>query len=135
MLDQLDHIGVAVNSIEEALPFWRDALGMKFLRTEEIPDQSVRVAFLEVGHTHVELIEPASPDAAIAKHLEKRGEGLHHLAFNVADIDDALGSLKEQGTRLIDETARIGAGNKRIAFIHPKASRGVLTELVETPKD
>lgn len=134
MIEKLDHIGVAVNSIDEALPIFRDALGMKYLKTEEIPSQKVRVAFLDAGGVHVELVEPASPDAAIAKHIEARGTGLHHLAWRVADIDGALASLKSKGIRLIDENPRLGAGGKRIAFVHPKSASGVLTELVQLPQ-
>jgi methylmalonyl-CoA/ethylmalonyl-CoA epimerase len=133
MLEKLDHIGVAVESIEEYIPLYRDVLGMKFVKTEEIADQKVRVAFFEVGATHIELIEPTSEDAAIAAHLKKRGPGMHHLAYRVQDIEAALGKLKEQGLRLIDAEPRIGAGGKRIAFIHPKSTGGILTELVENP--
>ena len=134
MVEKLDHIGVAVNSIDEALPFFRDALGMKYLKTEEIPSQKVRVAFLDAGGTHVELVEAASPDAAIAKHIETRGPGLHHLAWSVKNIEEALKILKAKGVRLIDETPRTGAGGKTIAFIHPKSASGVLTEFVQLPQ-
>lgn len=134
MLKGLDHIGVAVNSIDESLPFYRDVLGMEYLKTEEITDQSVRVAFLDVGGVHVELVEPTSPDGAIAKHLEKRGPGLHHLAYVVEDCAAALEELKAKGVKLIDELPRVGAGGKLIAFVHPKATGGVLTEIVEIPR-
>ena len=134
MLEKLDHIGIAVNSIDEALPVFRDALGMKYLKTEEIPTQKVRVAFLDAGGTHVELVEPTSPDAAVAKHIEARGPGLHHLAWRVADVEKALSLLKAKGVRLIDEKPRPGAGGKTIAFVHPKSASGVLTELVQLPQ-
>ena len=134
MIEKLDHIGVAVNSIDEALPVFRDALGMKYLKTEDIPSQKVRVAFLDAGGTHVELVEATSPDAAIAKHIEARGPGLHHLAWRVADVEKALSILKAKGVRLIDEKPRTGAGGKTIAFVHPKSASGVLTELVQLPQ-
>jgi methylmalonyl-CoA epimerase len=131
MLNKVDHIGIAVNSIEEALAFFRDTLGLEVEQVEEVPDQKVRIAFLPVGETHVELLEPTSPDSNVAKFLEKKGEGIHHLAFNVADIDAALASLKEKGVPLIDNEPRTGGGNKKIAFLHPKGSYRVLMELCQ----
>lgn len=129
---KIDHIGVAVRSIEKALgPF--AALGLAPTVREELPHRGVRVACLPVGETRIELVEPLGPDAAVAKFLDKRGEGLHHIALAVADIDVALGELKAAGVRLIDETPKSGMGGRRIAFVHPEGMSGVMVELVETP--
>lgn len=131
MFEKLDHIGVAVRSIDESLSVYRDVFGMKHEKTEEVPDQKVKVAFLDVGGVHVELIEPTSEDSPVAKHLAARGEGLHHLAFRVVDIEDAIGKIGSADMRMIDSTPRTGAGGKKIAFVHPRSSGGVLTELVQ----
>ena len=119
MIRKLDHVGIAVNSIDEALKFFRDTLGLEVESVEEVADQKVKIAFLPVGETHV------------AKFLEKKGEGIHHLAFNVDDIDGTLAALKEKGAALIDSEPRIGGGNKRIAFLHPRGTHRVLMELCE----
>ncbi len=129
MLKKIDHIGIAVKDIEETAAFYRDLLGMKFLGVEEVADQKVKVAFFEIGETHIELVCPTSPESAVAKHLEKKGEGIHHICYATDDIEAELARLKEQGARLVDEQPRIGAHGARIAFIHPKTSKGVLTEL------
>ena len=131
MLKKVDHIGIAVNSIDEALKFFRDSLGLDLENTEEVADQKVRIAFLPVGETHVELLEPTSPDSNVAKFLESKGEGIHHIAFNVEDIDAALAALKEKDVRLIDQEPRVGGGGKKIAFIHPKGTHRVLIELCQ----
>jgi len=131
MLTKINHIGVAVSSIEEALPFYRDSLGMTFSGTEEVPSQLVKVAFLSVGESKIELLEPISPESPVAKFLEKNGPGVHHLAYGVEDIEAAIAKLVSKGTRMIDSVPRIGAHGARIAFIHPKSSGGVLTELCE----
>lgn len=131
MLSKINHIGVAVTSLEEALPFYRDSLGMTFSGTEEVPSQLVRVAFLSVGESKIELLEPTSPDSPVAKFLEKNGPGVHHVAYGVEDIEAAIASLVAKGTRMIDAVPRNGAHGARIAFIHPKSSGGVLTELCE----
>uniref|UniRef100_C6DZR3 Methylmalonyl-CoA epimerase n=1 Tax=Geobacter sp. (strain M21) TaxID=443144 RepID=C6DZR3_GEOSM len=131
MLSKINHIGVAVASLEEALPFYRDSLGMAFSGTEEVPSQLVRVAFLSVGESKIELLEPTSPDSPVAKFLEKNGPGVHHVAYGVDDIEAAIAALVAKGTRMIDAVARPGAHGARIAFIHPKSSGGVLTELCE----
>lgn len=131
MLGKINHIGVAVTSIEEALPFYRDSLGMQCLGTEEVPSQLVKVAFLSVGESKIELLEPTSPDSPVAKFLEKNGPGIHHLAYGVDDIEAAIAKLVASGTRMIDAAPRSGAHGARIAFIHPKSSGGVLTELCE----
>jgi methylmalonyl-CoA/ethylmalonyl-CoA epimerase len=128
---KINHIGIAVQSIEAALPFYRDVLGMAFEGTEEVAEQKVRVAFLAVGESRIELLEPTAVDSPVAKYLEKNGEGIHHLAYEVADLGAALAAFKAQGVRLIDETPRRGAHGTRIAFLHPKATGGVLTELCQ----
>jgi methylmalonyl-CoA epimerase len=125
----IDHIGIAVNSIDESLKFWETALGIKCAGVETVEDQKVRTAFLPLKDSEVELLEPTSPDSTIAKFIEKRGEGIHHLAIRVDDLERALGELKERGIKLIDETPRRGAGGAMIAFIHPKATGGILLEL------
>ena len=128
---KIDHLGIATRQIEEAVSFWRDALGLEVVETEEVAEQKVRVAMLPLGESRVELLEPTSDDSPIAKFLEKRGAGIHHIAVRVPDIHAALARLKEQGARLIDESPRKGAGGSLIAFVHPSATNGVLLELVE----
>jgi methylmalonyl-CoA epimerase len=124
----IDHIGIAVRSIEEAKKFWCDRLGLKITRIEEVPEQKVRAAILDAG---IELLEPTSPDSPVAKFIEKRGEGLHHLTLATGNLADRLKALKAAGVNLIDETPRIGAGGAGIAFLHPKSAHGVLVELCE----
>lgn len=130
---KIEHIGIATRGLDEAISFWRDALGLEVEATEEVTGQRVRVAMLPIGESHVELLEPTDADSPIAKFLEKRGPGLHHIAVRVEDIHATLESLKEQGMRLIDETPRVGAGGCLVAFIHPSSARGVLLELVQHP--
>ena len=132
MLKKISHIGIAVTNIDEATPFYRDVLGMEFEGTEVVTEQKVKVAFFVVGESRIELLEPTSPDSPVAKFLEKNGPGVHHVAFEVADLEGRLAQLKEQGVRLIDESPRMGAHKTRIAFMHPKASGGVLTELCQS---
>lgn len=129
MLTKINHIGVAVNSIDEALPFYRDSLGMTFKGIEEVPSQKVKVAFLAIGESKIELLEPTSPDSPVAKFLEKNGPGVHHIAYSVPDIEQAIAQLTAAGTRMIDQEPRDGAHGARIAFLHPKSSGGVLTEI------
>ena len=131
MPEKINHIGIAVNSLDASIPFYRDVLGMAFEGTEEVADQKVRVAFLAVGESRIELLEPTAPESPIARFLEKNGEGIHHLAYQVDDLEAALARLKSEGVRLIDDAPRAGAHGTRIAFLHPKASGGVLTELCE----
>lgn len=130
MIIKIDHIGVAVNSIEEAVKLYSDAFGLKVGEVETIEEQKVKVAMMAIGESRVELLEPIDSEGAIAKYLEKRGEGIHHLALEVSDIQGMLKTLKEKGVPLIDMEPRIGAGGARIAFLHPKAAK-VLIELVE----
>jgi methylmalonyl-CoA epimerase len=132
---KVDHIGVATPSIEEALKFWRDALGLEVKHTETVEEQGVHVAMLPAGEPRVELLEPIGPASPVAKFLEKRGPGIHHVAVRVSDIRAALARLKREGARLIDEEPRIGAGGCLVAFVHPSASGGVLLELVEHAPD
>src|SRR5919199_596403 len=127
----IEHLGIATRGIEETLRFWRDALGLEVVCVEEVAEQRVRVAMLPLGESRVELLEPTSEDSPVAKFLEKRGPGIHHIAVLVPDIRAALLSLKERGARLIDEEPRVGAGNCLVAFIHPSTTQGVLLELVE----
>jgi methylmalonyl-CoA/ethylmalonyl-CoA epimerase len=135
MLKKIDHIGIAVNSIEETLPFYRDHLGMALMGTEEVAEQKVRVAMLRIGDSKIELLEPTAADSPVARHLEKSGPGIHHIAYEVADIGRALQRLAAEGVRLIDDTPRSGAHGTKIAFLHPKSSNGVLTELCQAGAD
>ena len=128
---KIDHLGIAVNSIEDGKNLWTDALGLSFEGAETVEEQKVTTAFFPVGESEVELLESTSPDGPVAKFLEKKGQGVHHVAFRVENIEAALAELKEKGIRLIDETPRKGAGGAKIAFLHPKATNGVLVELCE----
>jgi methylmalonyl-CoA epimerase len=128
---KIEHIGIATRSLDDALGFWRDALGLEVTHTEIVEEQGVRVAMLPVGEPRIELLEPTHGDSPVAKFLEKRGAGIHHVAVRVDDIRAAINRLKESGARLIDETPRIGAGGCLVAFVHPSAAGGVLLELVE----
>ncbi len=128
---KIEHIGIATRALSEALAFWRDALGLEVSETEEVAEQKVRVAMLPMGESRVELLEPTSEDSPIAKFIEKRGAGIHHIAVRVSDIRESLARLKEQGIRLVDETPRIGAGGCLVAFVHPSSANSVLLELVE----
>ena len=128
---KIEHIGIATNGIEDALQFWRDALGLAVVATEEVEDQDVRVAMLPVGETRIELLEATNADSPFAKSVAKRGAGVHHIAVRVDDIRETLERLKKNGTRLIDDEPRVGADGCLIAFIHPSSAGGVLVELVE----
>ena len=127
-MSSLDHIGIAVRSIDEAKKFWVDQLGLKVVHVEEVPEQKVRVALLDAG---IELLEPTSPDSPVAKFIEKRGEGLHHVTLQTGNLADRLKTLKAAGVNLIDEKPRVGVGGAGIAFLHPKSAHGVLVELCE----
>ena len=128
---KIDHLGIAVNSINEGKKFWTEILGLDFEGDETVEQQKVTTAFFPVGESEVELLESTSPDGPVAKFIEKKGEGIQHVAFRVENIEEALQELKHKGVRLIDETPRIGAGGAKIAFLHPKATNGVLVELCE----
>ncbi len=128
---KIDHLGIAVKSINEGKRFWVDMLGLAFEGTETVEEQKVTTAFLPVGESEVELLESTAPDGPIARYLDKKGEGIQHVAFRVENLEEALAELKEKGVRLIDETPRKGAGGAKIAFLHPKFTNGVLVELSE----
>ena len=129
---KIDHLGIATKSIEEALKFWQDSLGLENIHTEVIAEQKVRVAMLPIGESRVELLEPTSDDSPISKFLEKRGGGIHHIAIEVENIEASLAKLKATGARLIDEKPRLGAEGCLIAFVHPATTGGVLLELVQS---
>lgn len=128
---KIEHIGIATASLDETLRFWRDALGLEVTHTEVIEEQGVRVAMLPAGEPRIELLEPTGESSPVAKFLQKRGPGIHHVAVRVPDIRAALARLKAQGARLIDAEPRVGAGGCLVAFIHPQSAGGVLLELVE----
>jgi methylmalonyl-CoA/ethylmalonyl-CoA epimerase len=128
MIEKVDHIGIAVRSLEESIPLYEKALGLTFLKSEEVESQKVKTAFFEAGETHIELLEPTSDDSPIAKFIEKNGEGIHHIAFGTSDILGQLSQASAEGVRLIHEVPMEGAGGKQVAFLHPKSTRGVLTE-------
>ena len=128
---KINHLGIATKGIDDALNFWSDALGLENVHTETVEDQKVRVAMLPIGESRVELLEPTSDDSPISKFIEKRGGGIHHIAVEVEDIEEALERLKSKGMRLIDETPRIGAEGCLVAFVHPSSANGVLLELVQ----
>lgn len=132
---KIDHLGIATKSIDEALKFWQDALGLENVHTEIVEDQKVRVAMLPIGESRIELLEPTSADSPISKFLEKRGGGIHHIAVEVENIEESLAKLKAQGMRLIDEKPRIGAEDCLVAFVHPASANGVLLELVQEKKN
>jgi methylmalonyl-CoA/ethylmalonyl-CoA epimerase len=131
MLTKINHIGIAVKSLDDSLSFYRDNLGMEFMGIEEVAEQKVRVAMLQVGESKIELLEPTADDSPVAKFIEKNGPGIHHLAYEVNDIEAAIARLVADGARMIDEKPRNGAHGTRIAFVHPKSSNGVLTELCQ----
>lgn len=128
---KIDHLGIAVNDMDGGKTFWTDVLGLNFEGEEVVEEQKVKTAFLPVGESEVELLESTAPDGPVAKFIEKKGQGFQHVAFRVADIDAALEELKAKNIQLIDETPRRGAGGARIAFLHPKATGGILVELCE----
>ncbi|WP_297535362.1 methylmalonyl-CoA epimerase [Thermococcus sp.] len=130
MFKKIDHVGIAVKNLEEAVKVW-EGLGLKVEEIEEVPDQKVRTAIIRIGESRIELLEPTAEDSPIAKFIAKRGEGIHHIALGVTNIEEHLKELKEKGYRLIDEEPRLGAGGAKIAFVHPKAVTGVLLELCE----
>jgi len=133
-VQSLNHVGIAVRSIDEQKSYYERTLGMEFEGIEDVPSQKVRVAFFRAGDVRIELLEPSEPDSSVAKFLEKRGEGLHHLAFTVEDIEARIAELKESGLRMIDDAPRPGSHHMQIAFVHPKSTFGVLTELCELPE-
>ena len=129
---ELDHVAIAVSSLEKGIAFYGDLLGLVLHGTEEVKEQKVKAALMLAGDERIELLEPTAQDSPVAKHIARRGEGLHHIAFRTPDIEAALARLKAAGAELIDRSPRTGVGGSRIAFIHPKSSSGVLIELVES---
>jgi methylmalonyl-CoA/ethylmalonyl-CoA epimerase len=129
MITRIDHLGIAVRSLDAAVPYYEKALGLRCEHREEVASQKVRTAFFAVGEVHLELLEPTSPDSPVARFIEKNGEGLHHVAFASTDIRAQLGQAAGAGCRLINEQPIAGAGGKWVAFLHPKSTYGVLTEL------
>ena len=131
MFDRIDHIGVAVEDLDSAIALYEQSFEMKLAHRETVDSQGVEAVLLDVGDGHVELLRPLGPDTAVGKFIAKRGAGLHHVAYAVSDIDSTLESLKAAGVELIDEEARIGIRNSRVAFLHPRSTGSVLTEIVE----
>ena len=131
MLGRIDHIGVAVEDLDAALHLYAEVLGMPVVHREAVEEQGVEAILLDVGENHVELLAPLGPDTPVGKFLAKKGPGLHHVAYQVADIESTLAALKAAGMRLIDETPRVGIRNSRVAFVHPASTGGVLTEIVQ----
>lgn len=128
MITRIDHLGIAVNNLDEAVAYYEKALGFTCAHREEVPSQQVRTAFFEVGEVHLELLEPTAPESPLAKFLAKNGEGIHHVAFATDDIRDQLARAAGAGVRLIHEVPFVGAADKLVAFLHPKSTHGVLTE-------
>ena len=131
MIKKINHVGVAVKDLNEAIKFYKENLGLEIEGTEEIKEQKVKVAFIPLGESRIELLQSIDPNGPIAKFIEKRGEGIHHIALEVEGIEETLQKLKEKGVQLIDEKPRIGAHEMKIAFLHPRSTKGVLLELCE----
>ena len=131
MLDRIDHVGLAVSDLDESIALYEGTFGMPVAHRETVESQGVEAVLLEVGDGHVELLRPLGPETIVGRFIAKRGEGLHHVAYRVADIDSTLARLKQAGIELIDSEARVGIRGSRVAFLHPKATDGALTELVE----
>jgi methylmalonyl-CoA epimerase len=135
-ISHIEHLGIAVKSLDEAIPYYEKILGLKCHAIEEVPDQKVKTAFFKVGATKIELLEGTDPESSVSKFIEKRGEGIHHIAFAIEDgVQDALDEVSEKGVQVIDKAPRKGAEGLQIAFLHPKSTYGVLTELCEKPKE
>jgi methylmalonyl-CoA/ethylmalonyl-CoA epimerase len=130
----IEHLGIAVANLEESIKYYEEVLGFKCYSIEEVKDQKVKTAFFKVGQTKIELLESTAPDGPIGKFIEKRGQGIHHIAFAVDSLQESLDELNAKGVKLIDEKPRAGAEGLHIAFLHPKSTFGVLTELCEEPK-
>lgn len=135
MLSAIDHVGVAVEDLDAAIALYAEQLGMTLVHRETVAEQGVEAVLLDVGDSHVELLQPLGPDTAVGKFLARRGPGLHHVAYRVADVADTLRKLRDAGMRLIDEHPRTGIRNSRVAFIHPGSTDGVLTEIVQPAED
>jgi len=135
MVVKIDHIAIAVQNLDEAIKVYKEALGLELAGEEEVPEQGVRVAFLPIGDTRLELLEPLSSESPVAKFLEKRGEGIHHICLEVEDLEKALAELANKGVKLIDEKPRLGAHGRKMAFVHPKSLHGVLLELYQKEEE
>ncbi len=133
-MNGVDHIGIAVSSLEETLRFYTEQLGLIHMKTEEVPTQKVKVAFIDAGNVKLQLLEPVDSESPVAVFIEKRGQGIHHVAFKANNIEERIQEMKERGIRMIDEVPRPGAGGADVAFMHPKAAHGVLFELCEKSK-
>ena len=134
MITKINHIAIVVPDLEEGMSFWVDALGLSVKKTEEVPAQKVNVAFLPVGESNIELLQPTDNESGVARYLQKRGPGMHHICLEVDDIDETLLHLKKADIPLIDEQPQVSKDGKKLAFIHPKASNGVLVELYQLPE-
>ncbi|MCZ8537985.1 methylmalonyl-CoA epimerase [Paenisporosarcina quisquiliarum] len=130
-MKKVDHIGIAVKNLDETIPYYTETLGLKVLKIEEVTSESVRVAFIDAGNVKLELLEPMSEQSAIHSFIEKKGEGIHHIAFGVEGIEERMNELREKGVRILNEQPKIGAGGAQVAFLHPKSSYGVLYELCD----
>jgi len=133
-ITKINHIAMLVNDLESPLDFWRDALGLELTQVKEVPGEQAWIAFLPTGDSEIELVQPTTGDSGLARYLEKRGPGMHHICLEVDDIDGMLAQLKEKGIQLINEEARVGSDGRRYAFIHPKSASGVMVELYELAK-
>jgi methylmalonyl-CoA/ethylmalonyl-CoA epimerase len=134
MLKKINHVAIAVENIEEAAGFYQDTLGLKLSGVEVVAAQKTRVGFLKIGESNIELVQPSEPDSPLVKFLETKGQGIHHICFEVDDVDSEVKALLDKGAKLIDQKPRAGAHNTKVAFVHPKSSSGVLIELCELPK-
>ncbi|MFX3674821.1 MAG: methylmalonyl-CoA epimerase [Paenisporosarcina sp.] len=130
-MNKIDHIGIAVKNLEDTIPYYTETLGLNLLHIEEVASESVRVAFIDAGNIKLELLEPMSPESAIHSFIEKKGEGIHHIAFGVEGIESRMKELHEKGIRILNEQPKKGAGGAQVAFLHPKSSFGVLYELCD----
>jgi methylmalonyl-CoA/ethylmalonyl-CoA epimerase len=135
IVKRIDHLAILVEDLEQPLSFWRDALGLEMTHVTDVPAEMAEIAFLPMGGSEVELVHPTTGDSGLARFLEKRGPGMHHICLEVDDIDGMLAQLKAKGVQLINEEPRTGVGGKRYAFVHPKSANGVMVELYELPKD
>lgn len=134
IVKRIDHVAILVDNLEATLSFWRDALGMELMHIEEVPSESAQVAFLPTGGSQIELVQPTAGDSGLARFLEKRGPGMHHICLEVDDITGMLEQLKERGVELINNEPGLGSGGRKYAFVHPRSANGVLVELYELPR-
>lgn len=135
MIKKINHVAIVVEHIDDALTFWRDGLGLEIKQYKDVPEQESRVAFLPLGESEIELVEPTSDSSGVARYLKKRGPGMHHVCFEVEDIGDSLQQLNSKGFRLINDTPQVGDDGRKYLFVHPESTNGVLVELYELPTD